>query len=142
MNSRHKINLSDDNSKHPEVLKEVIENAVNLIDSIQRLRGMYNKEGDLPLLPFNSDCENMMIVAKAIGQEAMKFGLPGITEFCFFDEGELVEISKDDKAMEMNGLDEWVEEGLFDREFYVKQAQKLDSPYMKFMRERKANYNI
>ncbi|HAN10530.1 MAG TPA: hypothetical protein DCP90_07975 [Clostridiales bacterium] len=139
MNKGIKIDLSSESSMYIKELDEIVENTIKLIESIQKLRNMYNEEGMLPLLPFKSDHENMMVIAKAIGQEAMKFGLPGVTEFCILDEEELKKISKDDSEMRRIGLDEWVEEGLFDREFYISKEEKsIESPYMKFMRTQKS----
>ncbi|HBY20041.1 MAG: hypothetical protein A2Y24_01790 [Clostridiales bacterium GWE2_32_10] len=138
MSEKLKADLSVESSKYPKELDEVVKNAAKLIESIQKLRCRYIKADMLPLLPFRSDCENMMVIAKAIGQEAMKFGLPGITEFCIFDEEELKKISKDDNEMKKNGLDEWVEEGLFDRDFYVSKPEaEEENLYKKFMQMQK-----
>ncbi|HCC07284.1 MAG TPA: hypothetical protein DEP72_03865 [Clostridiales bacterium] len=86
MNKGIKIDFSSKSSIYTKELDEIVDNTVRLIESIQILRNKYNEDGLLPLLPFKSDHENMMIIAKAIGQEAMKFAVPGVNEFCIFDE--------------------------------------------------------
>jgi len=98
-----------------ELLSEILEKAINLADSMKKLRDLYKASGKLPLAPYHDDYENMQYICELIENEANKFGSPCVIEkkYIQLSKSEINKLKNNPFALGASGFGDWVEEGLF-----------------------------
>lgn len=106
--------LNFENIIDNEQLNEVVDKAIELANSMKKLRDTYKSASKLPLSSYNDDYKNMEFVSDLIEQEFLKFGTPVkiIKKYTQMSKNEIETIKRNPMDLSVSGLDKWLEEGL------------------------------